>query len=432
MAFLSPARYAFGSPRAHTQKETIVSVWALLLAAGGGSRLAKAGLPVKKQFLEVDGVPLFWLSARTFARIPAVAGLVFVFPPDEAEEMAARVETLLAGEDLGVACLTAAGGALRQDSARNGLAALPSDCDRVLVHDAARPFVGARVIQNVLAALDAGKKAVIPGIPVKDTIKILENGRVAGAPPRESLTAVQTPQGFEKSLLLRAFDAAREQGLAVTDDAGLVEALGEAVHVVEGSEDNVKITTPADLKFLAPQAGAVEETLTGFGYDVHRYADPKDPDNPKRRPMKLGGMPIPGGPDILAHSDGDVLLHALTDAILGVLAKGDIGAFFPDNDPAYEGMESGILLSEILLLLPQAGMRIRHVDLTVIAQIPKLAPHREGIKKSVAGLLGLTKDNVGFKATTEEGLGFTGEKKGIKAVAVVTVARRMRKSPEMI
>lgn len=401
------------------------STWAVLLAAGGGSRMAKAGLAVKKQCIEVGGVPLFWLSARTFSRVAAVDGLVFVLPPDEAGGMAARIHELFAAEDLGMPILTAVGGALRQDSVRNGLAVLPADCFRVLVHDAARPFVTAAVIKNVIDALEAGKNAVIPGVPLKDTVKRAANGRIVETPPREELVAVQTPQGFEKSLLLDAFAKAEALGLTVTDDAGLVESLGQDVFVVAGSEDNVKITTPEDLRLLAGCGPAgTPETVVGFGYDVHRYADPKDPDNPKRRPMKLGGAPISGGPDVLAHSDGDVLLHALTDAILGILAQGDIGALFPDNDPKYEGMESGVLMSEVLLRLPEAGLAIRHVDLTVIAQIPKLAPHREGILKSVAGLLGLTKQNVGFKATTEEGLGFTGEKRGIKAVAVVTAVRR--------
>ncbi len=400
-----------------------MSVWAVLLAAGSGTRLAEAGLGVKKQFLTYGSQPLFWRSARTFSRIAAVKGLVFVFPKEDLEAVRADVERLADG-GLGLPYRVVAGGARRQDSVRNGVEALPNDCRHVLVHDTARPFVSARVIQDVVEALQAGHQAAIPAVPVTDTVKQVRGERVVGTLRRSELRAVQTPQGVEKDLLKTALAKAEAERLDVTDDASLVEAVGGEVVITPGAEDNVKITTPEDLRLLErKESNEAAVPVVGFGYDVHRYVTGNTPSGATGRPMKLGGVPIMGAPEVIAHSDGDVLLHALMDALLGCMGRGDIGAMFPDSDPAYEGMESGVLLSEVLLLLPEAGLRLAHVDLTVIAQVPRLAPHREFIRKSVAGLLGLDKSRVALKATTEEKLGFTGEKKGLKAVAVVTALR---------
>ncbi|MHC1789344.1 2-C-methyl-D-erythritol 4-phosphate cytidylyltransferase [Solidesulfovibrio sp.] len=395
-----------------------MSLWTVLLAAGSGTRLAEAAGGVKKQFLSCAGRPLYWQSLAVFARSPAVAGVVVVFPPDDLETAGRELAGLLDAAHPGIPVLTTAGGARRQDSVRNGLAALPREAGTVLVHDAARPFVDAALVSRVADALAAGHKAVIPVLPVTDTIKQVAAGLVTATLPRDTLAAVQTPQGFDTALLRAAFAHAGED-FTVTDDASLVEHLGQPVCTVAGTPENMKITNPQDLSRLESAAHR-PLPVTGYGYDVHRYADPARPGKQPARPMKLGGFPILGAPEVLAHSDGDVLLHALTDALLGCVAGGDIGRLFPDSNPDFDNMASGVFVSEALLLTKARGLTITHVDLTIIAQIPKISPHAEAIRMSVAALLALDKSQVNLKATTEEGLGFTGEKKGIKAVALVT------------
>lgn len=400
-----------------------MSAWAVILAAGSGSRLA-ASIGVKKQFLAVAGKPLFWLAARSLARAPGLDGLVFVFPPDhpEAPDLTSRLD---AAESLGLPFRCVVGGARRQDSVENGLAALPRSCQRVLVHDAARCLLPPAVTARVLDALADGHQAVIPALPVTDTIKRADGDMVATTLPRRTLRAVQTPQGFDLALLRQAFAFARTRDLDVTDDASLIEALGHPVFIVQGSETNIKITTPEDLRRLDMAHSPRSYPVTGHGYDVHRFAPEPPPDGAPARPMVLGGVRIPGAPMVLAHSDGDALIHALVDALLGCLGLSDIGALFPDTDPAYEAMPSGVFLSEVLTLCEKRGLTIHHADLTIITQIPRIGPHREHIRNSLAALLGLEPDRVALKATTEEGLGFTGEKRGIKAVALVTATRRV-------
>jgi 2-C-methyl-D-erythritol 4-phosphate cytidylyltransferase/2-C-methyl-D-erythritol 2,4-cyclodiphosphate synthase len=402
------------------------AVWAVVVAAGSGSRLAAAGLAAPKQFLAYQGRPLFWHAARRLAACPALCGLVLVFPADSLDEAAALARKCAGDDGVALPLLAVAGGERRQDSVFAGLSALPAGCRHVLVHDAARPFVDPALTGRVVAALSAGRKAVIPAVAVTDTIsRVSPGGVVLQTLPRGELAAVQTPQGFELQTLLAAHQAARADGFTATDDASMAARIGIEVHVVEGSPENVKVTHPADLALLAGREAPAAPRLpvVGHGYDVHRYAGPHELTAHNARPMKLGGVPIPGGPAVLAHSDGDVLLHAVTDALLGCLGLGDIGTLFPDTDPALSGMESGIFLSEVLARLARADMTLVHLDATIIAQIPKIAPHREHIRSNLASLLGLDPSRVGVKATTEEGLGFTGEKRGIKAVALATVLR---------
>ncbi len=392
--------------------------WAVILAAGSGSRLAAAGLTTAKQYIPFGGRPLFWHGARTFARVPAMAGLVFVFPEAELASSRDMVASLTDAEDLGLPWTAVAGGERRQDSVAAGLAALPKGCDAVLVHDAARPFASAELVQALLDALESGRKtghvAAVPGIPVTDTIKSVAPGQglpvVTGTPDRAGLMAVQTPQAFSLDILRRAHQAAAQGGWDVTDDASMVERLGRPVAVVPGEPGNVKITTPEDLAML--HAPAAPQPRTGWGYDVHRFGP--------GRPMRLGGVPIPGAPEVIAHSDGDVLLHALTDAVLGLFGGGDIGRLFPDTDAANEGLESGVFLDTALNLAAKAGVRVVHADVTLVAQAPRLAPWMDQIRDNLVRLLALAPQAVNVKATTEEGLGFTGRKEGIKAVACVT------------
>jgi 2-C-methyl-D-erythritol 4-phosphate cytidylyltransferase/2-C-methyl-D-erythritol 2,4-cyclodiphosphate synthase len=391
-------------------------IWGIILAAGAGTRLAEATGGERKQYLEYKGAPLFWHCARTFSRAAGIRGLVFVFPPEDLPSKEKQLRQFFRTEELGVQWIAVPGGERRQDSVRNGIAALPRECGRVLVHDSARPFASARLVAGLIEALESGARGVIPAIPVTDTVKKVAGNTVAETLDRAELAAVQTPQAFEAELLKEAHERALAEGWEVTDDASMVERLAE-VAVIPGEAANVKITVPEDLKRL--EASRVTVPCTGWGYDVHRYGGTGD------RPMVLGGVPIPGGPAIVAHSDGDVLLHALADAILGTFGGGDIGTHFPDNDPNFDNADSGILLREVLTMAERAGNRIVHADLTVIAQVPRLAPHAPQIAKNLARLLGLEPHQVNFKATTEEKLGFTGEKKGIKAVATVTALREM-------
>ncbi|WP_207260836.1 2-C-methyl-D-erythritol 4-phosphate cytidylyltransferase [Desulfovibrio sp. Huiquan2017] len=395
---------------------TMNDIWGMILAAGSGTRLAEAAGGERKQYIEYKGAPLFWHCARTFSRVAGVRGLVFVFPPDDAPGMEKRLRQFFKTEDLGVRWTVVPGGERRQDSVRNGLTGLPKECGRVLIHDSARPFVSARLITDLVAALDAEARGVIPAVPVTDTIKTVAGNTVTGTLDRAELAAVQTPQGFEIALLREAHDRALDEGWEVTDDASMVERLAE-VTVIPGEAGNVKITVPEDLKRLRETRTPV--SCTGWGYDVHRFGGAAD------RPMVLGGVPIPGGPSVVAHSDGDVLLHALADAILGTFGGGDIGTHFPDSDPNFDNADSGVLVREVLAMAERADTRIVHADLTVVTQIPRLAPHAAQIAKNVARLLGLEAHQVNVKATTEEKLGFTGEKRGIKAVACVTGLREM-------
>ena len=390
------------------------SLWTILLAAGQGSRLAPETGGTRKQFLHLEGHPLYWRSVLTMSAVPNLAGMVIVFPPQELHERTRELEDLKHQYDLGVRILAVSGGDRRQDSVRLGLEALPRDCGRVLVHDSARPFFSAKLVQSMLAALTDEIGGVIPAIPVTDTVKQIENDLVLCTPPRETLRAVQTPQLFPAALLRRVHEQALQENWAVTDDASMIEMAGQPVRIVPGESANIKITTPEDLRVLA-SSPPQPVPCTGFGYDVHAYGG--------NRPMVLGGMPIAGAPFIKAHSDGDVLLHALCDAILGCLGLGDIGEHFPDNDERFENISSGILLSEVMDMARGRGLCITHVDLTIIAQTPRLGPHKAAIRGNVARLMELADEQVNIKATTEEHLGFTGRKEGIKAVAVVTAAR---------
>jgi len=392
--------------------------------------MAAAGLAGPKQFLPYQGMPLYWHSARTFSRCARVAGILFVFPENRLAEEEARIrqfdglaagaapDILNAPMPLGVPWKAVAGGRLRQDSVFNALQALPVDCEYVLLHDAARPFLSAALAVRLIDALAQGATGVIPGRPLTDTIKQGQDGRVVATLERETLYAAQTPQAFRLDVLRAAHAEARAKDRTATDDAGLLELCGHEVRIIPGEAANRKITRPEDLDFLrGPQALA----CSGYGYDVHRYGS--------GRPMKLGGVPIPGAPEVIAHSDGDVLLHALMDAILACACRGDIGRLFPDSDPKLENINSAVLLDEVLRIAAAAGVELVQADCTIIAQIPRIAPHSRAIRRNLARLLGLDEDCVNVKATTEEGLGFTGAREGMKAVALVSALRQRPMAP---
>ncbi len=407
----------FGLRRRIASPEYLMHCWAVIAAGGQGLRCAAPGQSAPKQFAPWQGVPLYWHSVRVFARVARLRGIVLVFPAAFLQATHEELLCLAREEGISLPLHVAAGGAARQESVSNGLAALPAVCDTVLVHDAARPFVTPALINRVLDALADGHPGVIPGIPVTDTVKEVDAAlQVRTTPDRSTLRAVQTPQGFALPVL-RACHAAAS-GKSATDDASLLERHGHPVLLVEGDPANRKITTPEDLAALAvktsPEQNMFRIPRVGFGYDVHRYGG--------SRPLKLGGVPIPTDVTVSAHSDGDVLLHALADAILGCLGAGDIGQHFPDSDAAYDNASSGMLLAEVLRKAVQSNLTLHHADCTVVAQTPKIAPYRERIAKSIASLLHLPPESVNVKATTEERLGFTGEKLGIKAYAVVTAS----------
>ncbi len=309
----------------------------------------------------------------------------------------------------------------------------------VLIHDGARPLVSRAVIDAVIEGC-AARGAAIPAVPVKDTIKqitISDCGAVVNSTPeRSSLRAVQTPQGFDSALLKRAYDACSPE-TAVTDDASLVEAISEPVYIVDGDEMNIKITTPSDLgraeqllkersaeahadntidnNIDAAKAAIVSLPRTGMGYDVHAFAE--------NRKLILGGVDIPHDRGLLGHSDADVLIHAVMDALLGAAALGDIGKHFPDTDPRYKGISSLLLLGHVADLLHSHGWTIINIDATVIAQRPKIAPHIPQMKKNMAEVLKISESQINIKGTTTERLGFTGREEGIASQAIASIIR---------
>lgn len=363
---------------------------AILVAAGASRRMGFDKLSYRLP----DGRTVLETSCAALAAHPAVRQVVLVAGANrpECERIAAACPK---------PCCVVAGGETRADSVRSGLAAATGTL--VAIHDAARPFVSQAVITAALAAA-ARTGAAAPAVPVKDTIKIARGGQVAATPDRATLYAVQTPQCFSREAYLRALDTVTgAQARQVTDDCSLFELAGLPVTLTEGDYANYKITTPDDLK--------KEKTMRiGHGYDVHRLVED--------RKLILGGVEIPYEKGLLGHSDADVLLHAVMDAVLGAAALGDIGHHFPDTDPAYSGADSLALTRAVDGLIRARGYRVGNIDATILCQRPKLAPYIETMRQNIAGAFGIPVDAVSVKATTEEHLGFTGQGLGIAAHAV--------------
>jgi 2-C-methyl-D-erythritol 4-phosphate cytidylyltransferase/2-C-methyl-D-erythritol 2,4-cyclodiphosphate synthase len=305
-----------------------------------------------------------------------------------------------------------AGGATRQESVRLGLEALTPHCpDRVLIHDGARPFPDETLVDRIIDGLDRAA-AAIPCLPLSDTIKRAENGAIRETIDRSSLWRAQTPQGFQFDAILAAHRAA--VGCALTDDAAVAEAAGLAPRVVAGSDDNLKITTPEDLaaaeRLIAARLGDVR---VGQGFDVHPFA-PGDH-------VSICGVKIPHGMSLAGHSDADVGLHALTDAVLGAIGAGDIGMHFPPSEPRWCGAASDQFLRRAADLVRAQGGVVSAVDVTIICERPRIAPYRAAMVERVAAILCLATNRISIKATTTEKLGFTGRGEGIAAQAVATV-----------
>lgn len=391
---------------------TMTTTAAVIVAAGRGSR-ARSGSDVPKQYLPLAGEPVLAHSLRALTLHPQIEAAVVVIGREDTElydrAAAPFAERLLR---------PVPGGATRQASVLAGLEALGArGPDRVLIHDAARPFVDAGLIGRLITALDTSPGA-IAAEPVSDTLKQANaDGTIARTVDRDGLWRAQTPQAFQYAAILDAHRRAAAAGRAdFTDDAGLAEWAGLAVKLVAGSARNMKLTTAADIalaeRLLSP-APALLEPRNGSGFDVHRFT-PGDY-------VWLCGIKIAHTHRLEGHSDADVGLHALTDALLGAIGDGDIGQHFPPSDPAWRGAASRIFLADAAERVRKRGGRIVNVDVTFLCEAPKISPHRQRMLEAVADILGIDVSRIGIKATTMEGLGFIGRGEGIAAMASATV-----------
>ena len=400
--------------------KTASKVVAVIPAAGRGTRMPGA---VPKQFRQILGRPVLWHTLRCFEETPSVGGIIVALNPADL----ARYEAF-AG-DFGKLRRAVEGGRERSDSVRLALRGTTEEDEIVLIHDAVRPLITRELIDRVIEETERSG-AAIPALPATETVKEVRGGVIVGTPDRRSLWNAQTPQGFRRNALLQAFDREAAGTHPATDEATLLERMGVKVRIVAGDSLNVKLTTPEDFEKVewnmdmsrrektadSPEpTQAVAGTRVGQGYDVHRLVPGK--------PLVLGGVTIPHPAGLDGHSDADVLSHAVIDALLGAAALGDIGRHFPDDDEAYRGISSLLLLARVRELLDGQGIRVVNVDAVVMAQEPKLAPHMDAIRGRLAGALRIPVESVSVKATTTEGLGFTGRSEGMAAQAVAQVEK---------
>jgi 2-C-methyl-D-erythritol 4-phosphate cytidylyltransferase/2-C-methyl-D-erythritol 2,4-cyclodiphosphate synthase len=381
---------------------------ALVVAGGRGSRFGP-GTP--KQYRLVAGIPVLRRAVQPFLAHPQV---------NEVRVVIHREDDAAYQESMGDLPLLppAYGGTSRQESVLRGLESLTSaPPERVLVHDAARPFVTAAILDRVIRALDDKWHGAVPALPVVDTLKRAgaavgnSHPAVASTVDRAGLWRVQTPQGFGYSPLLEAHR--RCAGLTLTDDAAVAEYVGLRIALVAGEEDNLKVTTEDDLHRCERLLAGEFETRTGFGFDVHRFCEGRE--------VMLCGVAVPHDQSLLGHSDADVGLHAVTDALLGAIGEGDIGAHFPPSDPRWRGAPSEVFLRHAAKLVREKGGSIVNIDVTLICERPKIGPYRDSMRVRIAELLGVSPARVSIKATTTEQLGFTGRREGIAAQAIATV-----------
>jgi len=381
-------------------------VAAVVVAAGRGVRAGGGG---PKQYRQIGGEPMIRASLRSLAHHPEIAFVQTVIHPDDRPLFQAAAGGLDLLEPV-------PGGATRQASVRAGLEALSAKRpDIVLVHDAARPFASAALISRGIAAARACG-AAIPALAVADTVKTVDSsGVVTGTIERAQLRVVQTPQAFSFVPLLHAHRQAQAQGREdFTDDAALMEWAGTKVATFAGEAGNVKLTTPEDfLRAGAAELAMLGDVRTGFGYDVHAFADGDH--------VTLGGIRISHSQGLSGHSDADVVLHALVDAILGALAEGDIGVHFPPSDPQWRGAPSEKFLAFALERLRARKGRIAHLDVNVVCEAPRIGPHRDDMRRRIAEIAGVDVMRVAVKATTSEKLGFIGRNEGMVAYATATI-----------
>jgi len=383
------------------QVARMTGVVALIMAAGRGVR-AGEGLP--KQYRLLGGVPLLTRTIQCFLDHPGVTSVRAVIDPEH--------RGLFDAATAGLAPAVA-GGATRQESVRLGLEALAGDPPAsVLIHDAARPFVDSATVDRVLEGLRSGP-AAIPVVAVRDTIKRgMLDGRVDETVPRAGLFRAQTPQGFDFAAILEAHR--RQSQSDFTDDAAVAEADGLPVRLVEGTEDNMKLTTQEDFARAERLLAGGREVRVGTGFDVHRFG-PGDA-------VTLCGVSIPHSRGLAGHSDADVAMHAATDALLGALGESDIGTHFPDSDPAWRDAPSAVFLGHAAALLAERRGAVVSVDVTIICEAPRIAAHRAAMRETLARILDTVPERVNVKATTTEQLGFTGRGEGIAAQATIAIS----------
>ena len=381
-------------------------ITAIIVAAGSSTRMKGAD----KQFISLEGKSVISRTIEAFENCKDVSNIVVVTKKDSILKVQQEVEKYHFKKITDIV----EGGNSRDESVKNGVNCCP-DSDILLIHDGARPLISEDIISAVVSSTEIYGAAAC-GVPVKNTIKIIEeNGFIISTPDRSTLLEIQTPQGFKADIYKKALEMEKPNGVNITDDCMLVELLGEKVFTVMGSYENIKITTSEDVLFaesiLKKRKGKV--VRIGHGYDVHKFAE--------NRKLILGGVEIPYEKGLLGHSDADVLLHAISDAILGAAALKDIGYHFPDTASEFEGIDSRMLLRKVVSLINEKGYKIGNIDATIIAQKPKMAPHIEKMIENVAKDCSVEINRINIKATTEEGLGFTGELLGISAHAVCMI-----------
>ena len=383
----------------------------IIAAAGSGKRMG-GGIP--KQYGNLGGMSILARAVKAFADLKEIYQITIVTNEDYINRCRSELSNL--GLMSKVREILP-GGQQRQDSIYNAVRRLPDEVDLVLVHDGVRPFVTGELIRRTIEAARVYGAAVV-GVPVKDTIKMVEENILTKTLDRKHLYSVQTPQGFRRDMLVRAYDEAYRENYYGTDDAFLVEKTGEKIYIVKGDYNNIKITTMEDILFgEAILRGQIEEGLRiGTGHDVHQLVH--------GRKLILGGVEIPFERGLLGHSDADVLIHAIMDALLGAAAMGDIGRHFPDSDESYRGISSLLLLKRVRQLITEKGYEVGNIDATVVAQRPKISPYINEMIFKIAEVLGLAEDQINIKGTTTEKLGFCGREEGIAAQASVIIKRR--------
>ncbi len=381
----------------------------IIVAAGRGHR---AGGEIPKQYISLCGKTILERTIENFAKVPYIDLIQCVIHPDDRELYDLSTQ-LLIQENQAIPLLDPAlGGTTRQKSVMNGLQSLAQDePDLVLIHDAARPFITPKHIEEIImAATDHG--AVVPVLPVVDTVKLLSENKIKETIDRNSLVLAQTPQAFRYKLIYMAHK--RMEAQEMTDDSAIAESCGVQVLTIPGEESNFKITTHEDLQ---KAENMIKNNLTdmrsGLGYDVHAFEEGNQ--------VILGGITIAHDQKLKGHSDADVALHALTDAVLGAIGEGDIGHHFPPSDDQWKGADSDIFLKHAAQLVKEKGGIISNIDLTIICETPKISPHTQAMRENIARILDITPSRVSIKATTTERLGFTGRKEGIAAQAIATV-----------
>lgn len=376
---------------------------AVIVAAGKGARF---GGEVPKQYALLGGKPVLRHTLDAFDRHSAIDTIYLVADPEHAPYYKECLE------GLETSVIVTEGGATRQVSVYRGLQVLEEKApEAVLIHDAARCCVSQEVIDRVVEALD-DHDAAIPVLPLTDTVKRVAGDKVQETLDRSALALAQTPQGFDYALITRLH--AEYDGQAMTDDAALVEASGGMLATVAGSRENIKITTMQDVAEAERILGCERRVQVGQGYDVHAFADTEGE-------LKICGVSVPHTQTLEGHSDADVGLHALVDALLGAIGAGDIGEHFPPGDPQWKGKDSAHFVRHAVSLVTKQGGEVQHVDITIVAEAPKLASYKATMKAKVALLLGIPETRVNIKATTTEKLGFTGRGEGMAAYAIATV-----------